>query len=322
MYNLHPQEELLTKTPARWSVQQATGVYDLERSVAKRLNTHPPREVPFDLIVPALLMPSLLYLAVLFIQQGLRNLQALRPDASPLLSFIIAAAVVACVVVRLAWLTRAWLRRQRPGGGPYLPPEVLIRDTRLIVAVRDPAAILWSTAVAATFCIGLAIGAASSPTSPVNAFGAAAFLVLAFVVAPVWFRMNRDVSAFLAVREDPRPGRPVVSLLAMVIGGILAATWPLITAACVLSSAYTTARRMERAVQIAGSKQREVPQPALLAVGFVAFPLALAYLQRLLNTVYSREGDLIDGPTVPTWLDVAGAAYSNARTSTAVDEST
>lgn len=325
MCNLHPMEDLLTETPARWSMQRATGVYDLERSVGRRLNTRPPREVPFDLIVPALLMPSLLYLAVLFIQQGLRNLQALRPDASPRLSFIIAAAIVACVIARLAWLTRVWLRRQRPDGGPYLPSEVLIRDSQLIVAVRDPGTILWSTAVAATFCIGLGVGAASSSMDGpmgVDPFDAAIFLVLAFVIAPVWFLMNRDVSAYMAARGDPRPGRPVVSLLAMVVGGVLADTSLLITALFVLSSAYTTARRVERAAQIAGSDQRQAPQPALVTVGFVAFPLALAYVQRVLNALYSREGDLVDGPTVPTKLTVAEAAYPNSSTSTAVEEST
>lgn len=321
--NLHPQEELLTETPARWSVQRATGLYDLERSVAQRLETRPPREVPFDLIVPALLMPSLLFLAVLFIQQGLRNLQVLQPDASPLLSFVIASALVACLIARLAWLTRAWLRRLHADGGPYLPSEVLVCDDRLIVAVRDPGTLLWSTAVAGTFGIGLGGTAASGlAVARVDAFDAAAFMVLAFVVAPVWFRMNRDVSAYLAVREEPRPGRPSVSLLAMVVGGVLAATSPLITAVCVLGSVYATARRVRRAAEVAGAEGREVLPPAVLAAGFVVFPLALAHLQRVLNAVYLHDGDLVDGPTVPSRLAVAGGDYSNFRTSTAVDEST
>lgn len=303
MFNRYPRPQDVSSTPAPWSVQRATGLYDLERSVVRDVGAPPRREVPFDLIVPALLMPSLLYLGWLLVQNGLFTL----PLGERLLNYLFGVALIAGALVRLGWLTRAWLRRTRAYAGPYLPAEVRIHGTRLVVALRDPHSILATTGVLGALCVGISIvGVRDFGSSILTLFGmrpttfdAARFLLLGFVIAPVWYRINRDVSAYLKVRGASRTGRPWLSLLAMATGWLgtfdrsfLAVV--AVAAICwVLVSVYNTGRRVQRAEATAMAEPTLLP-PALLAAGFVAFPFVLRHIQRALNAAWRADGDLLD----------------------------
>lgn len=296
MFNLYPRPSLLIATPARWSVQRAVGLYQMERSVDRRLRARRRVEVPFDLIVPALLTPSLLFLGGMMVEAG----SAARGwvPSEPWLSYTIASAVFTGVCARLAWLLRAWLRRSRAHDGLYLPSEARISPTQLVVALRDPLTILWATLAGGIVCAGLAVAAAAGGAG--TTLSNSRFLILAIVVAPLWFRMNRDVSAYLELSGEPRPGRPWLSLLAMIAGGVPTTRGfavLAITAAAV--SVYRTGRRVQRARGIAGCGDGYLLPPSVLAVGFVVFPLALAHIQQAINDVWRHAGDVVDRPDDP-----------------------
>jgi len=297
MFNLYPQPQLVSSTPARWGVQRATGLYEVEGTVLAELGAPPRREVPFDLIVPALLLPALLFLAAMMIEAGRASWWQ---EGEPHLSYTIASAIIAGVLARLGWLTRAYLRRTRRYAGPYLPSEVQIRGTDLIVALREPLTIFWATAVAGAFSAGVGVAAANN--DPLRAFDVARFLALVFVVAPLWFRMNRDLSAYLSVRGAARPGFPVLSLLAMAIGGLVQMSGvPVLAviaaAAAVVVSVYNTCGRVQRAEVLAGNQNAtNMLPPALLIVGFVVFPVVLAHIQRAINMVWRSDGDVLGRP--------------------------
>lgn len=295
--NLYPETDLLSSTPARWSVQRATGVYELERSVVTALGAPPPREVPFDLIVPALLTPAMLFLGGMFINYGIQAERAWWlsdvPIAQSMLSYAYGAAIITGAGARLGWLARAWMRRARPYGGPYLPSEVRIRRTGLIVALRDPVTIFWATAVAGGFCVGFGLFAA--PLQHEQPLATAWSLILLFVVAPLWFRMNRDVAAYLAERGDGRPGRPTLSFLAMATGWL---SWRpavlIIASACVLVSVYNTTVRVRRAEKVAGAADTNLLPPLLLVPAIVLFPFLLEHVQRAINAVWVSDGEVLD----------------------------
>jgi hypothetical protein len=306
MFNLYPQQQRVASTPTRWAVQRAIGVYDLERNVLRRLGDAAKHEAPFDLIVPAMLMPSVLFLGWMSIDAGRQSIQ----PGDPLLSYTVGSAIVIGAVARLAWLTRAWLRRIGPDAGPYLPTEVRVRGTPLVVTLREPQTIFWTTAVFGVICIGTAIAAADGRS--LQALQNVRFLVLAFVIAPLWYRMNRDLSAFLAARGARRPGRPLLSLLAMALGwlGQLPQAYPfatiatprawimtamvLISTGWVLTSVFNMCRRVQRAAALARPDDRGVLHPPLVVAGFVVFPWALAHIQGEMNTVWARVGDGLD----------------------------
>lgn len=322
LWNLHPRTDLLTRTPASWSVQRAVGVYACERSVARRLGAPPPREVPFDLIVSVLALPCLLFLAGMLVEMG--TLDAAQPG-EPWLSYTLAAAIVLGVGTRLGWLTRTWLRRMHAPDGPYLPSEARIRDSDLVIALRDPRTIAWATAAAAVVCVGIGLTVANvevrtagvfDRVHPVlTAFDRSRFLILVLVVGPLWYRINRDLHAYLSVRGDPPKGWPVLSLLAMAVPGLgstaLQPGLVVAGAALIAATVYRTCDRIRRAREIAGCQPDAtpsggaardeltappLPSSASMVLRFVAFPVALAQIQRAVNTIWACDGQVLDHP--------------------------
>lgn len=311
MFNLYPTPDAVWITPPRWAAQRANGLYALERTVERRLRAPRRFEVPFDLIVPGLLLPSLLFLGGMMIEAG-------RADSGwdptePWLSYTVASAVFAGVGARLGWLVRAWARRVRPTDRLHLPSEVRINGERLIVALRDPSTILWSTLVGAGLCVGVGIAAGRLPE-----FSAAAtvrFLVFTLVIGPLWLRMNRDVSAYLRARGEPSAGRPELSLLAAIAAGVPAPALPtffVVGIGLMAASVYRTAKRVHRASVIAGASDTRLLPPAALTIGFVAFPLALAHLQRVINDIWQHAGTVVD-PTAHALAPATGHDQTRSR---------
>lgn len=293
IFNLYPHVGEVTSTPARWSVQRASGLYDVERAVMRDLKARPPRELPFDLVVPALLMPSVLFLGAIGIEAAQTSI---RPE-DPWFTYTMATGVIIAALARLFWLARAWHRRTRASSAPHLPSEVRIRDSHLVVALRDPDTILWTTAIAGAMSIALSFTTDNVAPPLSNA----RFLVLLFVIAPLWLRMNRDLSAYLRLRDDPRPGRPEVSFLAMASGWIgftpgsaVHLVVAALTTGWVLVSVYNTGKRIQRAQSLAGVQRHRVGPPWLLVLGFPVFPLTLAHMQRAINATWQTDGELLD----------------------------
>jgi hypothetical protein len=116
---------------SRWSVSQATGVYERERQVFTELGVRPPREVPFDLLVPAVAMLVPLAMAVSGLTEAITGSSA---AADRWLSGVLATLFLIIVVVRLGWLYRMW-RRRLGRFGPCMPFDVgILTDGRLSVA--------------------------------------------------------------------------------------------------------------------------------------------------------------------------------------------
>jgi hypothetical protein len=119
---------------AQWSVSQTTGIYDRERRLFEALGGHPPREFPFDLVVPALIMLLPLAWGGLLFRLGL--IGPLLEDRMVFLSGAFFMWIPA--LVRLGWLFRTWQHRQSRGTGPYMPFEVRIRGGRAVARVERP----------------------------------------------------------------------------------------------------------------------------------------------------------------------------------------
>lgn len=287
LFNLYPQLKGLTTTTSGWGVQQSTGLYELERSALRRVGARTKHEFPWDLVVPALLMPSLLYLGGLMIHAGFA--QPVRGD--PLMSLISGGAIIGVALARLAWLARAGWRRRSESREPYIPCETRIRDTQLVVKLRDPATVLLATGLAgaAWFGVGLA-----HPDGPLQGLHVARFFTFLVVIAPVWYRMNRELCEFVRARGGARAGWPVLSLLAMASGGLFRSGMSLVPTAWVLASVYGTCRRIQRAESIAGEADSGLRPLWLLVPGFVFFPAVVAHLQGALNTIWSRQGHALD----------------------------
>jgi hypothetical protein len=115
---------------SRWSVSQATGIYEQERQVFTGLGVRRPREIPFDLLVPALAMLVPLAIAVSGFNEAITGSTAV----DRWLSGVFGTLFLIIVVARLGWLSRMW--RLRLGRfGPCMPFEVAIpTDGRLSVA--------------------------------------------------------------------------------------------------------------------------------------------------------------------------------------------
>src|SRR5204862_3209463 len=119
---------------SRWSVSQATGIYEQERQVFTELDVRRPREVPFDLLVPALAMLVPLAMAVSGFHEAIVGSSA---ALDRWLSGWLATVLLIIVVVRLGWLSRTW-RLRRGCFGPRTPFEVgIATHGRLSVATVE-----------------------------------------------------------------------------------------------------------------------------------------------------------------------------------------
>ena len=126
-------DEWRDRTTARWHVARSAGVYARERRVFAQLEAAPPREVPWDLIVHALLLAAPIVLGVQVLTTiGDESFLPEYPQA------VVAGAVslFAVAAVRAAWLVRTWRRRLGP---PRLwaPLEARLVDGSH-VKLRDP----------------------------------------------------------------------------------------------------------------------------------------------------------------------------------------
>jgi hypothetical protein len=115
LFNLDSNARAMrSSTTARWHVQLRTGVYAREDQVFARLGGRAPRELPFDLAVRGLLCLSLpTALGVYFVARGVGAPYFFPPA---LLFYFDSTFRIGCLLLlvatfRLAWLIRAWQRR-------------------------------------------------------------------------------------------------------------------------------------------------------------------------------------------------------------------
>lgn len=287
LFNLYPDMDRLASTTASWSVPLSTGLYRLERSVFRGLSGRPPHESPFDLVPPALLVPLLLYVGGLVIHAGL-----VQPvDGDPILSFTLGLAIIIGGAARLAWLLRTWLRRTSNQHGHYMPYEARIRNTSAVVTTHNPLSLLMVTGLAGAFWLGLAFARYGAS---LEALHATRFFVMPLVIAPVWYRMNRELFEFIRAHEPARAGRPVLSFLAMAFGWFRPTPLLVLSTLWVFASVYGTCRRIKRAEDIAGRTESNLSPISLLVPGFVVFPLVLAHLQAALNSIWRTEAEVLE----------------------------
>jgi hypothetical protein len=280
LFNLAPELQGRRRSAvAQWSVSQATGIYERERRLFEALGGRPPREFPFDLIVPALIM--LLPLAwggLLF------RLALIGPLLEDRMVFLSGALFMwTPSLVRLGWLFRAWQRRQPGHAGPYMPFEVCIRGGRAVARVERPLGVRFLL-----FLLLLSFGlagfdpAVSLPGNLQTALEVA--LVLSLPITLLWWhRMNRELRDLDQTYDPGKSGRrPILSRLITIVG------WLVLVPAFI-----RTGRRLRRAQARAG--QPETLRFAwMLAPGLLLHPFLFAYLQHQLNKVWTVEGEPLD----------------------------
>lgn len=301
--------------PASWHVQRAEGLYEAERGVLRGLGAAPPKEPAFDLVVSALALPSLMYLTGLLMQAGQAN--RVLDASEPLFSYTLAAGVAFGVAARAWWLVRAWMRRQGTRRAA-VGDEVLITGTRLVVTCRSPhalaigslaaaacsAGVAVSTAAASEASLAIAMAGLGEASPPVTVFAATRFLVTLLVIAPLWVAVTRDVAAHLAVRDDRRwqvRAHPMVATAAIVAGGLLTSITQVgvLVVLGVTLVAWSVHRTTSLVHEMSGRARTPghlpLPSPGVVVGAFLlAFPLALAMLQRALNDVWVRDGRPLD----------------------------
>jgi hypothetical protein len=285
LFNLAPEPEGQYRSAvAQWSVSQATGVYERERRVLAELGGRPPRELPFDLIVPALVM--LLPLAWGSLLFRLTITSSLS-EWEWILFLSLGACLLVPALIRLGWLYRTWQHRQLGRSGPYMPFEVRIRSGSAAATVERPLGVRMLFFVWIFIFI---VGTGWDPESSILdslAFGLLGALIVSLLVnLPWWYRINRELRD-LDQAYDPRKPRnePRWSLLMMTAGWLVLLP-PFITV-------FRTSRHIQKAQARAG--QPEGPLPAwLLAPWLLLHPVLFSYLQHELNKVWAAEGEPLD----------------------------
>jgi hypothetical protein len=269
---------------SRWSVSQSTGIYEQERQVFAELGVRRAREVPFDLLVPALAMLVPLAFAVSGVTEVITGSSS---AGDRWLSAMMATLFLIISVVRLGWLYRMW-RRRLGRFGPCMPFEVGIpADGRLSVAkVERPVGVrilvfglfLWLLLV-----FGSA-GADPNETLPqLQAFMLAAALLFTAPVSYLWWRrVNHELRGL----DEPVRPRSTDRRSGTRIGTIVG-TLTVVPAFNALS------RRIRRAQTRAG-----LPQTLrfgwLLLPALLVHPLLVAYLQYELNKIWTVLGEPLD----------------------------
>jgi hypothetical protein len=119
---------------ASWSVSHATGIYERERRLLEALGGRPPREFPFDLVVPALVMLAPLAWGGVLVGLGITEPE---PEWRTV-RFWAAATLLIPALLRLGWLYLAWRRRQSGYFGLYMPFEVRIGGGNAVAKVERP----------------------------------------------------------------------------------------------------------------------------------------------------------------------------------------
>jgi hypothetical protein len=303
LFNLAPDPDWRHRSAvARWSVSQATGLYERERLVSAELGARPPKEFPLDLTASALaialpleicinlfrLMGEDIY--VLAKYPGFRYSTYFLGEACSI--FLVAACVLILILIRVGWLCRTWRRRQSDRPVSYIPFEVGIHGERAVARVENP--IGWRLLFFVVFFVFWA-GMVISPTGLDSTFRVSDALLWAFIVAlaasllislPWWYRINRQLRDLDRSYDSHKAGiRPLRSLLMMTVGWLVLAP-PFI-------AVFRVGRHIQRA-QARAAQPVTVWSPWILAPGLLLSPVLFAYLQRELNKIWTVEGEPLD----------------------------
>jgi hypothetical protein len=293
LFNLAPEPKgRYRSVVARWSVSQATGIYERERKVFEELGGRPPKEFPFDLVVLALVM--LLPVAWGSVWIGLGVISPRLWDRVGFLST--GASVLIAALVRLGWLYQTWQRRQLGCSGPYMPFEVRIRGEKVAKVERPFGVRVLFFLLFSVFIAGPTLRGAGLLKSPSLAIAtilsALAFgFLVAWVVSlltslPWWYRINRELRDLEHSYDTQRGGSlPLWSLLMMTAGWLLLVP-PFI-------AVFRTCRHLQRAQARAGQPQT-LRSAWVLAPGLLVHPVLFSYLQHELNKVWAVEGEPLD----------------------------
>jgi hypothetical protein len=289
LFNLAPAPEWRHRSAvARWSVSQATGLYERERRVFAEVAGRPPTEVPFDLVVPGLAVAlPLAFTGLIF---RLAVITPLPGDRVALLT--LGAVLLIPVLVRLGWLYRTWQRRRLGGSGPYMPFEVGIRGGSAVATVENQVGVrVLILCLFLVMIVGGNFGNADpkAPSVALSAdlwFWCLAILVVSLLVGlPWWYRINRELRDLDCTYETSRASsQPLWSLLTMTVGWLVLLP-PFI-------AVFQTCRRIQKA-------QARTGQPETLRFAWVLatglfLPVLFSYMQHELNKVWTVEGEPLD----------------------------
>jgi hypothetical protein len=215
LFNLAPEPKASQRSAvARWSVSQATGLYEREHRVFAELGARPPKEFPFDLAVPALAMALPLASCGLLFLVGDIAFSEHRATAG-WFAILGMAGLLTPILVGVGWLCRTWQRRRLGRSGPYMPFEVGIRNGTTVAKVESP--IGWRLLVFLLFfLLGAGTGmlsAISEGRGPVYAFentlAGGWFYSLPpalLVILPWWYRMNRELRDLDGLSDSHKTG--------------------------------------------------------------------------------------------------------------------
>ena len=287
-FNLAPEPKGRHRSAvARWSVSQATGLYESEHRVFAELGARPPKEFPFDLAVSALAMALPLACCGLLLRVGVDLHQEHRATAHLVGGLVtLGICLLIPILVRLGWLCRTWQCRQVSRSAPYRPFEVGIRSGGAVARVENPIGwrllfflvfFLFATGMILTF--GTTALVADVFVGTVYAF--------VFVSLPWWYRINRelrDLDRSYGVHETGI--RPGYSVFIMAFGILFCAVLQLI-------AVFSLGRHIRRAQARAGQPITAWP-PWILAFGSLLAPVLFAYLQSELNKIWKVEGQPLD----------------------------
>jgi hypothetical protein len=302
IFNLAPEPEGRHRSAvARWSVSQATGLYERERRVFAELGVRPPSEFPLHFAVSALAMVLPLIFCGLMVRVGVHFLELATSSSSsadardlPLglrlvgfESFGLVISVLLLVLARLGWLCRTWRRRRLGRTGPYMPYEVRIRSGRAIANVENP--IGWRLLV---FLSTLSFYLATSAAYPMAIFIAFVSSVLIALVAhllvslPWWYRINRELRDLDRSYDSKQASsHPLGSLLMMTLG------CPILLPPFI--AVFRILRHIQRA-QARAAGPVTMRSPWILTPGLLFPPVLFACLQHELNKVWVVEGEPLD----------------------------
>ncbi len=301
LFNLAPEPEGRHRSAvARWSVSQATGIYERERRLFEELGGRAPREFPFDLVVPAMVVLVPLAWGGLSVRSGL-----VAPLVRDRVVFLgVAALLLIPALVRLGWLYQTWQRRQAGRSGPVRPFEVRLRGGSAVAKVERPfgVRILMPLLFLLLACMQ-EIAELESPVSDVLVYG---FLVAWGASLPVsflwWHRVDRELRDLDHSYGTWKSGyRLVLSRLMMTVRWLVSAAAfvapaiPVMVAAwLVLGPAFIRTGRQIRREQARAGQPETVRSAWLLGPGLLLHPLLVAYLQHELNKVWAVEGEPLD----------------------------
>jgi hypothetical protein len=289
LFNLYPHvDQYLNRTSASWHVPRSLGTYQLETAAFNELGQQSaPKEKPFDLVVLALPMLSLLALAgTLAVAAGNRVSRGAVAGETYLLGIATAVAMGAVALTplfaRLFWLLGAF--HQRAYSGTHVSPwgERVLADSRHTVRVRRPAllALVASVpyAVAAVLNIDLLFWFSWEVLVYMAELGIIVGFLVLYLSFPWWYRVTKELRNLGVERERPLGRWPGATVLLALVSGY---GWIYLLA--------VTVRRTRRAQRLIGIAPSRVLLWCL-PVSILLPPLLIWQLQTQLNKVWLRAG--------------------------------